>query len=193
MALIKRYSNRKLYNLDEKRYVTLDEISDIILLGESIRVIDHLTGDDLTTQILSQIIQTQEKNKRGQFSQLVLEKIIRSSISQDTEQISKLNISSTINRIVEIEIGNRVKNLATNGQISTAQEVILHQELLSDLSNKLNEHWEQEQAVLLTSAELEQCLSNCGLPSQDDLALLNEQIQELFEKVDNLSLLASQV
>lgn len=193
MALIKRYSNRKLYNLDEKRYITLEEISDLVIRGESIRVIDHLTGDDLTAQIFSQIIQTQEKNKRGLFSQQVLEKIIRGSISQDKEQISKSNTSTAINRIIENEIGTRVKKLTSNGVISTTQETIIYQELLSSLSNKLNEHWEHEQAIMLTSAELEQCLSNYGLPSQDDLAFLHEQIQELFEKVDNLSLLASQV
>lgn len=193
MALIKRYSNRKLYNFDEKKYITLEEISDLILGGETIRVIDHKTGDDLTARILTQIIQAQEKKKRGVFSLLLLEKIIRDSSINTVTHGFKFSISATINRIVENEIEGRLKSLVLIGKITTTQESLLRQELLSNLSETLSDHWDDEQAIFLTSAELEECLCNYGLPSNQDLSFLNEQIHELFKKVENLYLQNNEV
>ena len=62
---IKRYPNRKLYNTDTKRYITLDGIAELIRDGESVQVVDHTTNEDLTSLTLSQIIFEQEKKKSG--------------------------------------------------------------------------------------------------------------------------------
>ena len=40
MRVIKRYSNRKLYDTHESRYVTLDQLAELIRQGEEIRVMD---------------------------------------------------------------------------------------------------------------------------------------------------------
>jgi polyhydroxyalkanoate synthesis repressor PhaR len=67
-ALIKRYANRKLYDMVEKRYVTLPDIAEMVRQGREIQVVDHTTGADLTALTLSQIILRQEKNHAGSFS-----------------------------------------------------------------------------------------------------------------------------
>ena len=54
--LIKRYANRKLYNTDTSRYITLKGIAELIDEGEEIRVIDNETGEDITSVALSQIL-----------------------------------------------------------------------------------------------------------------------------------------
>ncbi len=46
--VIKRYGNRKLYDLDSSTYVTLHEIADMVKRGEDIQVIDNRTKEDLT-------------------------------------------------------------------------------------------------------------------------------------------------
>ena len=63
--VIKRYSNRKLYDTAAKRYVTLDGIAELIRQGAEVRVIDHATGDDMTAQIQAQIIFEEEKRGGG--------------------------------------------------------------------------------------------------------------------------------
>ena len=58
---IKRYSNRKLYDTTDSRYVTLQQIAQMIRNGDEIRVTDKTTQQDLTTATLAQIIFEEEK------------------------------------------------------------------------------------------------------------------------------------
>lgn len=53
---IKRYENRKLYDLEAKRYVSLGDIAGIIRAGDDVVVIDNATGADLTAQTLTKIL-----------------------------------------------------------------------------------------------------------------------------------------
>lgn len=61
MRIIRRYSNRKLYDTQESHYVTLQALAALIRSGEEIQVTDHATGRDLTTATLAQIIFEEEK------------------------------------------------------------------------------------------------------------------------------------
>lgn len=53
---IKRYANRKLYDVLERRYITLDEIGGFIQAGEDVQVIDKTSGNDITEQVLSKVV-----------------------------------------------------------------------------------------------------------------------------------------
>ena len=64
--LIKRYANRKLYNTDASRYITLKGISELIHEGTEIQVIDNETGEDMTSIVLSQILVDDQKQHRDQ-------------------------------------------------------------------------------------------------------------------------------
>ncbi len=64
MPLIKRYPNRKLYDTEAKRYVTLENITEMIQKGEEVQVVDYESGEDLTNLTLTQIILEQEKKAR---------------------------------------------------------------------------------------------------------------------------------
>jgi len=55
-TLIKRYSNRKLYNTESSRYITLKGIAKLLEEGEEVRVVDNETGEDITQVALSQIL-----------------------------------------------------------------------------------------------------------------------------------------
>jgi polyhydroxyalkanoate synthesis repressor PhaR len=63
-VLIKRYANRKLYNTDSSRYITLKGISELVHEGTDIRVVDNETGNDLTSVVLSQILVDDQKQGR---------------------------------------------------------------------------------------------------------------------------------
>jgi len=56
VRLIKRYGSRKLYDTEESRYVSLEEIGEWIRRGQQIRVIDNKTSDDVTAPTLAQVI-----------------------------------------------------------------------------------------------------------------------------------------
>jgi polyhydroxyalkanoate synthesis repressor PhaR len=77
MPLIKRYPNRKLYNTEAKQYITLDQIAEMIRAGNDVQVIDHESGEDLTSLTLSQIILDQEKKQAGFLPQSLMTNLIR--------------------------------------------------------------------------------------------------------------------
>ncbi len=63
-VLIKRYANRKLYNTESSRYITLKGISELVREGKDVRVIDNESGDEITPIVLSQILVDDQKQNR---------------------------------------------------------------------------------------------------------------------------------
>jgi polyhydroxyalkanoate synthesis repressor PhaR len=75
--VIKRYSNRKLYDTQESRYVTLEEIEEMIRAGREISVVDATTGEDLTSVTLTQIILENERSHRANLPSAFLHQLIK--------------------------------------------------------------------------------------------------------------------
>jgi polyhydroxyalkanoate synthesis repressor PhaR len=59
--VIKRYANRKLYDMSQSCYITHDEIANLLREGEEVRIIDNRTQEDLTSATLTQILLDEEK------------------------------------------------------------------------------------------------------------------------------------
>jgi polyhydroxyalkanoate synthesis repressor PhaR len=76
-VLIKRYANRKLYNTQTSRYITLKGIAALVESGTDVRVIDKETGDDITNVALSQILLDNERSSSTGSQTLVSELISR--------------------------------------------------------------------------------------------------------------------
>jgi len=75
--VIKKYPNRRLYDTSTSTYVTLAEVKQLVMNGESVAVRDAKSGEDLTRSILLQIILEEEANGAPMFSSSVLSQIIR--------------------------------------------------------------------------------------------------------------------
>jgi polyhydroxyalkanoate synthesis repressor PhaR len=75
--VIKRYSNRKLYDTQESRYVTLEEIEEMIRGGREISVVDAASGEDLTSVTLAQIILENERSHRATLPSGFLHQLIK--------------------------------------------------------------------------------------------------------------------
>ncbi len=74
--IVKRYSNRRLYDTDESRYITMNELADKIRAGAEVRVVDAKTGEDLTQVTLTQII-IESRRAGRMFQTPVLLQLIR--------------------------------------------------------------------------------------------------------------------
>src|SRR2546421_10363320 len=75
--VIKRYSNRKLYDTQESRYVTLEEIEEMVRAGKEISVVDAASGEDLTAVTLTQIILENERSHRAGLPTAFLHQLIK--------------------------------------------------------------------------------------------------------------------
>jgi polyhydroxyalkanoate synthesis repressor PhaR len=62
--LLKKYTNRRLYETEKSIYVTLDYVTDIIRHGRKIKVMDAKTGEDVTSAILTQIVLEEARKKK---------------------------------------------------------------------------------------------------------------------------------
>ena len=69
--LIKRYANRKLYNTQSSRYITLKGIAELLDAGEEVQVVDNETGEDITSVALSQILVDSERSNESPSPTLI--------------------------------------------------------------------------------------------------------------------------
>ncbi len=92
VRLIKRYESRKLYDTEESRYVSLDEIAGFVRQGQEVRVVDNSTEDDVTAQTLTQIMLEEGRNGRSHVPTELLHDLVRMgrrSISTGVEQVQQ--------------------------------------------------------------------------------------------------------
>lgn len=180
MPIIKRYPNRKLYNTEDKQYITLDEIAELIRQGKEIRVTDNVTGEDLTAITLSQIIFEQEKKHSGFLPRSVLTGLIQTG--GDRINALQRNVMSSLGFLnqVDEEIKARIEILIHRGELAEREGKQLLNKLLSlsiplttDHNTPIEEH-------------IEGFLAKKDLPSRNDLDQLVAQLDELASKLDKI-------
>jgi len=98
VKIIKRYQNRKLYDTECSKYVTLDAIARMIKDGEEVKVLDNKTKEDLTSVTLAQIIFEEEKKKKNILPLTLLKKLIQFP-SESLMDIWKKGVSTGISSI----------------------------------------------------------------------------------------------
>lgn len=119
MPLIKRYSNRKLYNVDASAYVTLEDIAEMVRQGDEVKVVDYASGTDLTALTLTQVIFDQEKKLGGLLPQAILTRLLRAG--NTTLQTIRGGMMAFLDppQYVEDEIRRRLTLLEAEGKITS--------------------------------------------------------------------------
>jgi polyhydroxyalkanoate synthesis repressor PhaR len=114
--VIKRYTNRKLYDTVESRYVTLDEIAEMVKAGAEVRIVDNRTKEDLTSVTLAQIIFEEEK-KTSKMSLRTLKDLIRHG-GERAQQFVEDTQAELRDRVEGLRQAaeTRVQTLLTKGQ-----------------------------------------------------------------------------
>jgi len=131
IRIIKKYPNRRLYDTEESKYITLDDVKQLVLAGVDFLVKDVKTDEDLTRNILLQIISEQEHDGEPFFSTELLTQIIRSygdslqSIAGDYIQKSMQLFVEQQKQIQETMTANPIKAMTefTNHNIKMWQEM----------------------------------------------------------------------
>jgi polyhydroxyalkanoate synthesis repressor PhaR len=87
--VIKRYANRKLYDTQHSRYVTLDQIADMIRGGDDVKIVDNKSKEDLTSVTLAQIIFEEEKRQKSFLPLQAMRNILQSGGESITHLVSQ--------------------------------------------------------------------------------------------------------
>ncbi|MCB0252872.1 MAG: pesticidal protein Cry15Aa [Anaerolineales bacterium] len=177
--LIKRYPNRKLYDTDAKRYITLDSIAGLIRDGNDVEVRDHETGEDLTGITLSQIIFESEKKNSGYLPSALLANLIRAG--GDTFDYMRRSVQASMGAVrnLEAEIDSRIDGLVKRGELAEDEARKLRAELSSDRLAGLVDY-------NIIDNRIEAGLHRLNIPSRADVMRLQSQIQTLTSALDGL-------
>lgn len=101
VAVVKKYANRRLYNTATSSYVTLDDLSKMVRLGQEFVVYDAKTGEDLTRSVLTQIILEEDSKGRNLLPISFLRQLI--SFYDD-------NLRAFLPRYLELSMENFARN-----------------------------------------------------------------------------------
>lgn len=179
MRLIKRYSNRKLYDTAEKCYVTLEDLAALICAGHEIQVLDNASGEDMTAITLTQIIFEKEKQTGGFLPKGVLTGLIQAGGDTLSTLRRSLVIPLDLLNHIDREIERRLRDLAGRGEL--AEEEAWH--LLEKLSGTCEESWLN---ASLEDEVLRQAIARRGIPTRDDFLKLTHQVEALAAKIDRV-------
>jgi len=98
--IIRKYPNRRLYDTEESRYITLTDVRDLVLRQVAFTVIDKRSGEDITRNILLQVISDEEQNGHAVMSAAFLSRIIRTYDCIAANVVSE-HLEATLNRFIE--------------------------------------------------------------------------------------------
>lgn len=180
MPLIKRYANRKLYDTEAKRYITLEGVAALIRQGQDVRVVDHESGADITLQVQAQIIFEQEKKASGGLPGAVLTGLIQAG-SSTLQHLRHAVLPNGHEWAAEVqaEIEHRLQALAQAGVVSTSEADHLAQLLSSARDLAEDPDWP-------SAAELRAALARRGVPTRAQLRKLAAEIDRLAAEIDSL-------
>ena len=179
MHQIKKYANRKLYDTEEKRYISLSGIAAMVRAGEDIQVVDNETGDDITGQVLSQILREQER-QGGVAPRTLLTALVRRGSGGLEHLRGSLQSSLHALTTLEDDIEHRIEALTERGEISLTEV----QELREEMAARARERQASAEERILQ--EIEGSLVRLGVPDRSDVEGLHNQLDEIAVKVDAL-------
>ena len=75
-VIIKKYANRRLYNTESSSYITLEHLAEMVRAKREFKVVDAKTGEDITHNVLTQIIMEQESSGKTMLPASFLRQLI---------------------------------------------------------------------------------------------------------------------
>lgn len=176
-VVIKKYSNRRLYDTRHKKYVTLDEIGALIRDGNEIKVIDTQTGEDISKLILIQVVLESEKNKEDILPASFLHMLIKygNKIARDFIENSFLMMFQPYLSFQD-SLKKNMRFWKDTGLMPPGLEMPFPSEQREVTSEEKHNH---EPAPPHEGEELE--------PSSLELEALRQKVRELDDKIQQLN------
>jgi polyhydroxyalkanoate synthesis repressor PhaR len=123
MHTIKKYANRKMYDTTDKRYVSMEQLAELIKSGQEVSIIDNRTGEDLTSAIISQLIGREKKDTAKGVSTRILIQLLRKGGGTLTDYAKKKYASlwQSAFTMAEDEVDKLVNLLIKDKELSKSE------------------------------------------------------------------------
>lgn len=173
--LIKRYANRRLYDAETSKTITLDDVAELIKNGDEVRVVDNITGEDITARVLGQtFLKISMEQQNLEFSTFLLTSLIR--------EVSN-NVSSLFSQLVDGGIGigqltlerleKIVEGMVDQGDLKMSEKTDYVEHILAQLgSDRIHDRAKEGLGVLRSEF----------LMSSSD-----KKVEELSSKLDEMA------
>ncbi len=170
--VIKKYSNRRLYDTETSKNITLEELGEMVSKGIDIQVIDNDTGEDITNLTLAQIIVELEKGKKKQEQ---VAELLKELITSGTTAMADLVQKSITESVSFLSISrDRVKEfvdmLVKDGRLAREEAGKMVEELWNTLQNSRKTFKEKLSQIFSEPTE----------------TVPGEEVQKLKEKIEGL-------
>jgi polyhydroxyalkanoate synthesis repressor PhaR len=186
--IIKRYANRKLYDTEHSRYVTLDQISEMIRNGDDVKIVDNKTKEDLTTVTLAQIIFEEEKKQRSFLPLAAMRNIIQSGGEWFAE--AQRRVQSILPGKRKEDGTEAAEPIAPDGEQDEAaakkRNLAALREWVDHSKSRLDEWQRQVDGKVRGAIETVQRSINPLAGVQEDVKALSDRIAELEAKLHEL-------
>jgi polyhydroxyalkanoate synthesis repressor PhaR len=188
---IKKYANRRLYNTATSKYVTLDDLAEMVKSGVEFVVVDAKSGDDITRSVLTQIIF--EEESKGQ--NLLPIKFLRQLIGfygDSLQSVVPNYLEHSMNAFAQNQESMRQKMQETMGGIFpfgqwddiSKQNMAMFERAMQMFTPFAQNGSAEPQAE---SAPADAADADDGADDGDDMSALKDQLKALQEQVDKLS------
>jgi polyhydroxyalkanoate synthesis regulator protein len=164
---IKKYANRKFYDTEKKRYISLSDITSLVRAGEDVQVLDNQSGDE-------------QERKGGLLPYALLTALVRRGAGGLEHLRGSLHSSLEALKTLEDDLDQRIDTLANRGEISLAEAQELREEMIARGRER---QADREERIL---KELEDSLERLGVPDRQDVEALSQRLAEIEAKVDSL-------
>jgi polyhydroxyalkanoate synthesis repressor PhaR len=183
MHLIKKYANRKMYDTTDKRYISRDQLTELIKKGEEVAIIDNRTGEDLTASVVSQLIgmDSKDKENEGAVSSRFLMQLLRKGGGTLTDYAKKyVSLWQGALTMAEDEIDKLVNMLVKNKELSLSEGNRLKKEIVG-YTNSLKD-WISESI----EKRVGDVFDAMNLATNDQIKALSGKVDALDKKVKQL-------
>ena len=183
MHLIKKYANRKMYDTTDKRYISRDQLAELIKKGEEVAIIDNRTGEDLTASVVSQLIgmDSKDKENEGAVSSRFLMQLLRKGGGTLTDYAKKyVSLWQGALTMAEDEIDKLVNMLVKNKELSLSEGHRLKKEIVgytNSLKGWISESIEKRVGDVFDAM---------NLATNDQIKALSGKVDALDKKVKQL-------
>ncbi len=174
--IIKRYRNRKMYDTVRKEYVNFSDIEKMIRDNETIKVIDNVTGEDITRQTLIQLIMRSEPTDDGE--QVSLENLLNVLKNKENPLFQTLNNMLLKGKDMVTHISSRISS-ADEPEIEELRKKPKHVDQFKGLLEKVTDSTTR----LIDGTLAREMLK---VPKREDLNRLVKKIELLEQKIKQL-------
>jgi len=182
---LRRYPSRKLYNKNASSYVRLPEVAEMVRKGANIRVEDTETGEDVTRQVLLQIIMDQEGQQTGaMLSADLMMDMIRLHQSKASEMMTGLfEQSVAFVRTQQEQLASQMSGVMSGAlpQPWNVFDPAAMQEMQREYQKRLASFWSGAMPGMTPSAAPKKA-EPAAANDAEELAALRARLEELEKK-----------